>query len=146
MSPALGAAVHAFPGVPASVGAARRWVRGVLALADLTGEPADTAVLLVSELATNSLAHTASGEAGGWFRLRVRCGPQRVRVECEDAGNRTGARPRYAMSGPEDTRGRGLALVAELADAFGDRADATGRTVFFELHRSPSPPTRRGAP
>ena len=141
-----------FAGVAASVAQARRWVRRVLDDNRVPDEVVDTALLLVSELATNALTHTASGAPGGRFGLRVHSGSGWVRVECDDAGNRTRTHPRYAMSGPDAIGGRGLALVAALAAAYGDRADATGRTVYFELHWSESsgrpvpPPARRGAP
>ncbi|PRY00838.1 ATP-binding protein [Allonocardiopsis opalescens] len=158
----LGGAVIAMPGtvdrrfagVAASVADARRWVRRVLDDNRVPDDVVDTALLLVSELATNALSHTCSSRPGGWFGLRVACDRVRrhVRVECDDAGNRTGTHPRYAMSGPDAAGGRGLALVAALATAYGDRADATGRTVYFELHwpkssgRPVPPPARRGAP
>ena len=135
--------VRTFPGAPAAVAEARRWVRQVLEIEAAPADIADTAVLLVSEVATNALTHTDSGHPGGRFVLRVRCGPGRLRVECDDAGSRTGSRPRYVMSGPEEVGGRGLALLAELADAYGDRADPTGRTIHFELHW-PVPPHASG--
>ncbi|PRX95445.1 ATP-binding protein [Allonocardiopsis opalescens] len=144
-----GTADRAFPGLSVSVAEARNWLRQVLTVEAVPAGVVDIAVLLLSEVATNAVTHTESGAPGGRFVLRVRCGPGWLRIECDDAGNRTGSHPRYVMSGPEEVGGRGLALVAELADAFGDRFGFTGRTVYFELHwpnpsgRSPLP-ARRG--
>ncbi|WP_170140838.1 ATP-binding protein [Allonocardiopsis opalescens] len=129
---------------------ARHWTRQRLAAEGIAGDMADTAVLLVSEVATNACVHTASGTPGGRFRLRVERTEWGVRVECEDQGAPIGTRLGYTMSDPCAIGGRGLALLAELADAYGDRTTATGRTVYFELHRpperSPRPPVQRGAP
>lgn len=58
-----------FPGVPGSAGDARRWTAGILAAAGY-GD-VDTAVLLVSELVTNSVQHSRSGRDGGEVRVSV---------------------------------------------------------------------------
>jgi anti-sigma regulatory factor (Ser/Thr protein kinase) len=56
-----------FPARPEQVSAARRLVAGCLA-----GTPvADDAVLCVSELAGNCVSHSASGNPGGTFTVRV---------------------------------------------------------------------------
>ena len=60
---------HSFPGLPEQVGTARRW-----ALQTLTGwgVPApDQLTLVVSELATNAIDHTHSGQQNGQFTLRA---------------------------------------------------------------------------
>ena len=46
--------------------------------------PVDDAVLIVSELATNAVRHSASGVPGGWFLLIVDLSHDLVRVELVD--------------------------------------------------------------
>lgn len=98
--------IREFPARPDQVGQARKFV----ALA-LGGCPvSNDAVLCVSELASNSVIHSASGRPGGAFTVRaeVRRGDY-VRVEVHDEGGRLDEHP--------DTDGRphGLAIVRELA-------------------------------
>jgi hypothetical protein len=108
------------PGVAAAVPAARRFTAG-----SLTGCPrAGDLVLAVSELASNAVAHSASGE-GGTFTIRVRTAPRWARVEVTDAG---------PARLPSRTRnGWGLRIVAEIADRSGAviGPDRT-RTAFAE--------------
>ena len=90
----------------------------------------DEAVLLVSELTTNAVIHTASGD-GGAFDVAVRRYPSAVRIEVHDAGSRRVPVPR-----PEDfmaEEGRGLDLVNLVADRWGHNGDQGSRSVFFEL-------------
>jgi serine/threonine-protein kinase RsbW len=46
----------------------------------------EVARLLVSEVTTNALRHTASGTAGGGFRVSYELRDDRLRVEVYDAG------------------------------------------------------------
>ena len=73
-----------FPGRRDQVSRARAFVAQFLG-----GHPAaDDAVLLVSELAANACAHSASGRPGGMFMVRVEVGEGgRVYVEVEDQGS-----------------------------------------------------------
>src|ERR1035438_10737836 len=72
-----------FPALAEQVGHARRFLADILA-----GYPAaDDAVLCLSELASNSVVHSASRQPGGTFT--VRAAPHhggRTRVEVEDQG------------------------------------------------------------
>jgi anti-sigma regulatory factor (Ser/Thr protein kinase) len=91
------------PGTPASVPIARRLIRGAL-----PGCPrADDLMLAVTELATNTIAHSASGE-GGSFTLRLRAEPGWARIEVTDDGP--------AQSQPAPRNGWGLAIVAGVTD------------------------------
>ncbi len=56
-----------FPARPEQVGAARRFVAGLLASTPV----ADDAILCVSELAGNCVSHSVSGHPGGIFTVRV---------------------------------------------------------------------------
>ncbi|MCY9782457.1 ATP-binding protein [Nocardiopsis sp. EMB25] len=78
-----------FAGRPESVSEARQWLDRRIALADAPEETADTARLLLSELATNSVQHSPRppGELGG-FSVRVFFLHGWLRVEVHDASRR----------------------------------------------------------
>ena len=64
---ALPSWARAFPGTPGQVGAARRFVAELL-----QGSPfLDDAVVVLSELFTNAVLHTASGDPGGLVVIQV---------------------------------------------------------------------------
>jgi anti-sigma regulatory factor (Ser/Thr protein kinase) len=87
--------------------------------------PNDDAVLVVSELVTNALVHARSGAT---VTLRARAG--RVRVEVTDHG---AGSPEPRSPAPETVGGRGLLLVAAVAETWGiDPAD-DGKVVWAEL-------------
>jgi len=88
----------------------------------------DCAVLLTSELVTNAIVHT-----GGPVKLRVTVSDRSVDVEVHDGGDQTLAQPR--LSEPGATSGRGLFMVAELADTWGIIPTHAGKTIWFTLER-----------
>jgi hypothetical protein len=90
----------------------------------------DEAVLLTSELCTNTLLHTASGR-GGSFEVIVHCERDSVRVEVRDDGSENIPAVRGIDEFSE--QGRGLALVDLIATRWGQNGDELGRSVFFEL-------------
>jgi PAS domain S-box-containing protein len=114
------------PPQPASVGEARRAVRGLLATAgrdDLT----DTAELLVSEVVTKALLH-----AGTEIVLRATLDGTTLRVEVADGSPHLPVRRRYsATSGT----GRGLLMLEQLVDDWGVSRQGDGKTVWFLLGR-----------
>jgi anti-sigma regulatory factor (Ser/Thr protein kinase) len=86
----------------------------------------DVAELLVSEVVTNSIRHAL---AGGW--VSVSRTAQRVRVEVTDTG---GGTPTPRQAEPHEPTGRGLAIVAALAESWGvAEPEGRGKTVWFEL-------------
>jgi anti-sigma regulatory factor (Ser/Thr protein kinase) len=88
--------------------------------------------LIACELITNAILHTPSGADGGEFTVRVLTGSGWARVEVSDTG--TGQwHPREGI-GSEDEYGRGLAIVAALADKFGHDATPDGQTLWAEAH------------
>jgi anti-sigma regulatory factor (Ser/Thr protein kinase) len=108
--------------------AARAFVGEVLG----PGHPcADAAVLLVSEIFSNSIRHSRSGAPGGTVTVAVISGDGTVRVEVTDrAGPGT---PELRPAGRDAEGGRGLRLVAGLAARWGWRRRG-GRTVtWFEI-------------
>ncbi|QHC25627.1 ATP-binding protein [Streptomyces sp. GS7] len=114
-----------FPADPGAVRTARTMVRQVLDDWGLNGA-ADVAVLLVSELVTNSLRY-ASGPIG--VRM-VLLGAGGLLVEVSDP---LPDPPRERTTTPDDEGGRGLQLVACSARRWGTRRGKTGKTVWFEL-------------
>ncbi|MFV2197416.1 ATP-binding protein [Nocardiopsis sp. LOL_012] len=121
-----------FPGLPSQIAHARRFVaRQLAASPELT-----TATLLTSELATNAITHSASGQEAGKFEVYVLQAPGWARVEVRDLGNMAES-PQPQHRAPYDTEehGRGLDLVEALSSAWGTepRRDAIGRKVWFEL-------------
>jgi serine phosphatase RsbU (regulator of sigma subunit)/anti-sigma regulatory factor (Ser/Thr protein kinase) len=83
------------------------------------------AELVVSELVTNAFVH-AQTEA----MLTIRSTGARLFLEVHDH-IATAPRPRNAL--PEDTNGRGLAIVATLATRWGTRQTSDGKAVWCEL-------------
>ena len=115
-----------FRGNPARVARARRFVAAVLNGCPLT----DTAVLLTSELVTNALSHTPSG-TGGSFEVIVWLDADGVLVAVLDDGS--DRRPATLGADLESESGRGLSLVAALADHWGHQGGTAARAVWFLL-------------
>jgi serine/threonine-protein kinase RsbW len=115
------AAEAILPGIPASVRAARRLVS-----VTLPGCPRlDDLVLAVSELASNAVIWSASGE-GGTFTVRVRIAPGWARCEVTDDG------PAVLPSG--QGTGLGLILVSEVTDRSGAIiGPGASRTAWAEV-------------
>jgi serine/threonine-protein kinase RsbW len=116
-----------FPGLPAIVPSARRFVRGILA----DSPRAADMELITAELASNAIRHTPSGQDGGEFTLTVRTEPGWARVEVSDAGTGEWSTPRDGSD--DDEYGRGLAIVAALADKLGHDIRADGQAVWAEV-------------
>jgi anti-sigma regulatory factor (Ser/Thr protein kinase) len=109
----------------AAIAPLRAALRGALADWDVPAL-ADTAELLATELVANALQHTSAGAV-----LDAVLGADlRLRVEVRDGDGRL-PRPRRATE--TETDGRGLVLVEALADAWGVRLRAEGKTTWFEL-------------
>ena len=115
------------PPVPASAREARRLVREVLAEVGETAA-ADSAELAVSELVSNAILHAATT-----VELRIEVTEQAVTVWVQDGHPRL---PAPRDSSTEATTGRGLTIVAALADEHGvDLQPPTGKAVWFRLRR-----------
>jgi anti-sigma regulatory factor (Ser/Thr protein kinase) len=116
--------VRCFPGTAESIGQARAWVAGLLP----PGWPrAHDVALVVSELATNAVIHSASGAPGGVFELRIDVEPGAVAVAVSDAG------PVLVPAARDGDFGRGLVLVAEVADAYEATVTQTGRIAWCRI-------------
>lgn len=119
-----------FPGAAASVADARRFTESVLS--DQPPELVKTAVLMVSELATNAVKH-----AGAGFAVEISWTGHQVRVEVSDAGR--GA-PVLRSPTPADPYGRGLRIVELLAHSWGVATGGrSSKGVWFVLTSAASP-------
>jgi anti-sigma regulatory factor (Ser/Thr protein kinase) len=114
-----------FPCDKAAAHAARQFVEAALkvwALDDLV----DVVTLLTSELVTNAVLHARTA-----FTVRAVFDDPELRVEVSDGG-REHLYP--ATDDPYAAGGRGLLLVAALADRWGITGRPDGKTVWFVLH------------
>ncbi|MEU6555777.1 ATP-binding protein [Streptomyces sp. NPDC046915] len=111
-----------------SVGLARHFARTALAEWEIK-ERADDVLLCVSELATNALLHGVPPGRG--FALRLTRHPDGVlRVELHDSG---GGEVQVPDQCPESEHGRGLLLVAALADKWDVGERNPGKIVWAEF-------------
>ncbi|MFE6493935.1 ATP-binding protein [Streptomyces sp. NPDC057748] len=138
MSVAVVEARQLFPRHRRSAGRARAALRQQLVewKVDVDGEPAETAVLLLSELVSNAVEHgrvSPGREIGTQFAL---C-DSTLRVEVAAANNDL---PKPRPAGIDDEDGRGLALVIALADRWGTcpRRNGIGKARFGRSSNSPA--------
>jgi anti-sigma regulatory factor (Ser/Thr protein kinase) len=89
-------------------------------------ELASRVAMVVSELATNAIRHAKTA-----FRLEVRNDSDGVRVIVSDSDP---SPPRIMHGiGPKEPSGRGLVIVAALADRWGFHPEGRGKSVWAEL-------------
>lgn len=120
------------PALRTSARAARDTVRDLLRAWRLPGDTCCDAVLLVSELTTNAVLHTDTGQV--LCGLTLTGDERRLRIELHDDGS-TPVRPPEHRAGPGEESGRGLFLVQQLADGWGSARStrARGKVVWAEL-------------
>lgn len=142
-----------YPGRLDQVPQARSWAEMLLADTDR----ADDAALIVTELCSNALLHTRSGEPRGWFGVEITRG-RLTRIAVHDLGGRP-APPMTDSTPPrvgEDDHipaehipaehGHGLQAVRELAAHTGvSGSPDSGHTVWALLAMEP-PPARAERP
>ncbi|GAA4894750.1 ATP-binding protein [Streptomonospora salina] len=126
-----------FPGTPDQVGTARRWLEDTLTRTPgrIPDATTATSVLLLSETATNALAHTPSGAPGSTFTVHVHADRHTLTLVVQDAGATT--RPERARTSITDDHGRGLALVEAFADTWQPLPGGNG--ISFTLSLTPTP-------
>ena len=91
----------------------------------------DVAVLLVSEMVTNSLLHGGSARPGEAVTVTVVVGGAGVRVEV--TGRKADGVPVLRRPDDEAEGSRGLRLVEELATRWGYERGGGQATTWFEL-------------
>ncbi len=117
-----------FPNEASSVTASRRYV--LRALGDAAESVADAIALMVSELSANAVRHTATD-----FTVTLDRTDTGVRISVSDSGP---GRPVVRTPDPTEPSGRGLQIVAALADEWGivPSPSGPGKTVWFTLELS----------
>jgi anti-sigma regulatory factor (Ser/Thr protein kinase) len=115
---------------------ARHRARATLAAWGASEDTLDAAELAVTELVTNAVVHAGSGEANRTRRvqpvlLTLRRVRSRLVIGVWDHDERP---PASRTSGPRDTDGRGLAVVAAVAERWSwSPAPVGGKVVWCEL-------------
>ncbi|MEU5160755.1 ATP-binding protein [Streptomyces sp. NPDC020875] len=115
-----------FTGQPQEVSRARHWTRVALGPHPCM----DEALLVVTELGTNAIAHSRDGR--GSFHLTVTYTETTATITVTDSGG-TGSRPRVTHADEDSLGGRGLALVSAYAAEIRISGDHHGYTVTAEL-------------
>ena len=125
-TPTLSLSSRSFDGNLAAPSAARHFVAEVL---DREGaeDVLDDAKLVVTELATNAVAHAESV-----FTVGVELGSDTLHIAVSDNSPR---RPTLQPGPSVDSSGRGLVLVAELCERWGAARVGQGKTVWAQLRR-----------
>ncbi|MGP3924504.1 ATP-binding SpoIIE family protein phosphatase [Streptomyces sp. 8N616] len=95
-------------------------------------EQIDSAVLMISEMASNVLLHT-DGDALIIAELVGARGARRLRVDVADASDEL---PHRRSPGEMASSGRGLVLMEMLAEAWGVDPRGEGKCIWFELYES----------
>jgi serine/threonine-protein kinase RsbW len=117
-----------FAAVPTAAGAARAFVRDMLA-PTLSPTQLDAAELLTSELMTNAIRH-AGLMPQALIDLSIEVSPGTVHIDVTDAGVGFGR----ATPDPRPNGGWGLVLVDTVSDRWG--VDPTApHSVWFEIDR-----------
>ncbi|MEU0442790.1 ATP-binding protein [Streptomyces sp. NPDC006186] len=122
----------AHPGSPAQ---ARRLTRARLTGWEVCEDTCDTAALVISELVTNAIVHTASSVVV----CELHDHDDLVRIAVRDEGCAPG-QPNAAGQRAEEEQGRGLLLVDALCQAWGAHENGPGLLVWAELPRQADTP------
>jgi anti-sigma regulatory factor (Ser/Thr protein kinase) len=121
-----------FPATPEHTSHARRFLAAILDGSPLTAD----ALACLAELASNAVVHSDSRHPGGTFTVRAHTRPGKLLAEVEDHGGPWAPPPN--PGGPDDASGRGLLIVAALADAWDIIPKTTApRRIAWFLLRTP---------
>ena len=116
------------PAAPTAVTTARHQAVDAIAHWDveLDDDVVHTAELVISELVTNSVRHTASGQVS----MDVRIVEAVLRIEVCDSSR---VLPELSLPDGHSESGRGLFLVAALAERYGSESTPTGKRCWAEI-------------
>ncbi|TDQ53810.1 ATP-binding protein [Actinorugispora endophytica] len=111
----------------------RARVREFLTRQSYPGAVQEDAELAVSELATNALLHSRSGQVGGVMTLFIRIDADRVRIAVADQGEKDP--DEEGVVGREDggEYGRGKLIVEDCADRSGEYWTEATHVTWFEI-------------
>ncbi|MFF5956635.1 ATP-binding protein [Streptomyces luteogriseus] len=129
----------AHPGSPAQ---ARRLTRARLTGWSVCEDTCDSAALVVSELVTNAIVHTASTH----IVCELLDGDDLVRIAVCDEGCAPGQPHAAGRTRPEEEHGRGLLLVDALCHSWGAHENGPGLLVWAELPRTADTPEASNGP
>ena len=128
-----------FRGDERQLGVMRRWLTALLP----AGPARDDVNLVATELASNAICHTASGQ-GGFFTVEITWWHSVVRVGVTDCG---GPAQPQVVEDPPDEHGRGLLLVSLLSLRTGMCGDQRGRLVWADVRwAGPGPASGTAVP
>lgn len=116
-----------FPGEPRQVRESRHWLAEILPDCDARS----ILVQIASELVTNAVQHTRSGNRGGTFGVHVAWSASTVRVAVGDQGSLEV--PTVLEAVPEQESMRGLYLVRSIAAAWDSAGNSRGRWVWADV-------------
>jgi anti-sigma regulatory factor (Ser/Thr protein kinase) len=108
-------------------GSARLARRTIASLLRVDNRTAHAVILVASELVSNTVLHA---QTGGEVRLWAASPATAVRLEVEDSSP---VMPTARPSSPSSPNGRGIHLVASLADSWGVEPTAHGKRVWAEF-------------
>nr|WP_324768993.1 ATP-binding protein [Streptomyces kunmingensis] len=120
---------------PGSAAQARRMTRAHLTGWGACEDTCDAAALVVSELVTNAIVHTASRRIHCELHELCDDAGERVRIAVRDEGCIPGDARAAGRIAPEEEHGRGLLLVAAVSTAWGAQETGPGLLVWAELPR-----------
>lgn len=120
---------------PESAAEIRHDISGELLTAGVIPEVVDDVVLVASELIGNAVRH-AKSLPSGLLQVAWEQNAGGITVSVTDGGGPQ--RPRSRSAGPQDTTGRGLAIVSALADFWGVRRGSDTVTVWAHLPGRPA--------
>src|SRR6266568_3748735 len=94
---------------------------------------AHDAALIVSELVSNAITHSRSGQPGGTVLVAIEAAaqPAEVRIEVRDAGGPRA--PVLTAADPGSEHGRGLAIISALAAEWASETSQAGRATWCRL-------------
>jgi anti-sigma regulatory factor (Ser/Thr protein kinase) len=128
--------LRVLPGTPEAVATARQLARQLLGDDNAATE---TAMLLISELVTNSVVHSKSGDPGGSVTVALCSGPAGILIQVRDDGGVsepcvTALSAELAERGYDAAEhGYGLLLVDTLAERWGTISSPDGRITWCRV-------------